>query len=337
MGGTLGRFLSVTLCLLVGSVAAASQSEDPEALIHQGINLRKKGDDVRAEGYFRRAYELARTPRTAAQLGLVEMALSAYPEAEEYLSQALATPDAWVRSNTAVLQQTLGRVRAQLLRVEVAGAPPGATITTPARSAFKVPPDKTVWLPPGDTAIRIEAAGYSAAEMTVRGAAGEARQVTVKMSPEPDSRSMAMARTEASGRRPTSSAAPNEPEATDQRSSGASEPTQPGRGVRWGGVGIAAAGVVAAVVGGVVYAKGRSKRDAIQSPTQPYDPSDANWKTLQSTGLGLLIGGGVLVAGGLTMYFVGRQIGSASSASSNVSLSGGIGHGFGMLRCEGRF
>ncbi|HEX3695674.1 MAG TPA: hypothetical protein VH374_09815 [Polyangia bacterium] len=64
MGGLFGRIIGglVVAGLSLASTAAATQSEDPETLIHQGIELRKKNDDLRAEGYFRRAFELARTP-----------------------------------------------------------------------------------------------------------------------------------------------------------------------------------------------------------------------------------------------------------------------------------
>jgi hypothetical protein len=51
-------------------VRAAPPSEDPEVLIRVGNDFRRKGDNKRAEGYLKRAYEIAHTPRSAAQLGL---------------------------------------------------------------------------------------------------------------------------------------------------------------------------------------------------------------------------------------------------------------------------
>jgi hypothetical protein len=54
---------------------AALAQEEPEALIRQGVELRRKGQNALAQGYFKRAYAIAHTPRSAAQLGLVEHAL----------------------------------------------------------------------------------------------------------------------------------------------------------------------------------------------------------------------------------------------------------------------
>jgi hypothetical protein len=68
------RFLLLFVVCVLGTRAAGA-AEDPEALIRQGIELRRAGQDARAEGYFRRTYQLAATSRTAAQLGLCELAV----------------------------------------------------------------------------------------------------------------------------------------------------------------------------------------------------------------------------------------------------------------------
>src|SRR5512138_3799471 len=76
-----GTAMLVVVSLLASSVAMA-ESEEPEALIRQGIELRRRGDDARAHGYFKRAYELSKTPRAAAQLGLVDQAVGRFAEAD---------------------------------------------------------------------------------------------------------------------------------------------------------------------------------------------------------------------------------------------------------------
>ena len=80
-------------------------------------------------------------------------------EAEQYLAEALATPDRWVKSNAEVIAKALSQARAELLRVEIVGAPPGATITTAARAPVKLDANGMVWLPPGDHSLRVEAPG----------------------------------------------------------------------------------------------------------------------------------------------------------------------------------
>jgi hypothetical protein len=209
------------------------------------------------------------------------MALSAYPETEQYLGDAMANPDAWVRANTQVLQQTLDRARTHLLRVQLVGLPAGATVSTTTRGALKVPPDNTIWLPPGDTTIRVEASGSSGADLKVTGAAGETRRVTVAIAPEVERA--------ASAEPSHSSASYSEAQATIAETPAQPATQTPGSGLRWGGIGVGAAGVVAAVIGGVLLADGNAKRDNLQSRTHPYDPSDANWKTFQTSGIGLLI------------------------------------------------
>src|SRR5262252_5115498 len=88
-----------SLSLPAGWVSA--QTEEPEALIRQGIALRRAGEDARAYGYFKRAYEISKTPRTTAQLGLASQAVGKFSEAELLLSAALETDDPWVQQNRA--------------------------------------------------------------------------------------------------------------------------------------------------------------------------------------------------------------------------------------------
>ncbi|MDB4980822.1 MAG: hypothetical protein JWM82_1574, partial [Myxococcales bacterium] len=53
--------LFVVLALGAWTPFAEAANEDAEGLIRQGIELRRKGDDLRAEGYFKRAYTVAQT------------------------------------------------------------------------------------------------------------------------------------------------------------------------------------------------------------------------------------------------------------------------------------
>ena len=73
--------------------ARAGDSAEAEALIRQGVELRAQKKDERALPLFEKAYQLSRTPRTAGQLGLVEIALGYFVDAEKYLSEALGSPD----------------------------------------------------------------------------------------------------------------------------------------------------------------------------------------------------------------------------------------------------
>ncbi len=87
------------------------------------------------------------------------------------------------------------------------------------------------------------------------------------------------------------------------------------------------------MVGVVVWQKGNSKRDNIEAAKAPYDPSDGNWQTLQRSGVGLMVGGGIAVAAGAVLYVVGHR----ERTQGTSSLSFNIGSGQGLVRWEGRF
>ena len=97
--------LGVAAALLMALVPVTSfaQAQDAEAAIRQGMELRKQGEDARALPYLEKAYQLSRTPRTAAQLGLVQMGLGYWVDAERHLDEALSDPDNyWVAKTRAV-------------------------------------------------------------------------------------------------------------------------------------------------------------------------------------------------------------------------------------------
>src|SRR5262245_713516 len=80
--------------------ARASASNDEDALIRRGLELRRRGDDAAALPHFERAYWLAQSPRSAAQLGFAEQALGRWSDAEVHVAEALrAGDDPWVRKN----------------------------------------------------------------------------------------------------------------------------------------------------------------------------------------------------------------------------------------------
>jgi hypothetical protein len=71
-----GVIWTVGLVLVLGQARLAGGAEPAEdALIRQGIELRRRQEDAAAFPLFKRAYELRRSPRAAAQMGLDELAL----------------------------------------------------------------------------------------------------------------------------------------------------------------------------------------------------------------------------------------------------------------------
>ena len=120
MGLSFGRRCVVTAAVLVVALAALPRSasaQDAEGLIREGVQLRRRGEDAKAHGYFQRAYDVAPTPRTAAQLGLSDLALGKWLDAEIHLTESLSTPDPWVDGNRATIDKSRAKARAQLGRI----------------------------------------------------------------------------------------------------------------------------------------------------------------------------------------------------------------------------
>jgi hypothetical protein len=302
--------VGVILRLLMGVALAA---EDPEALIHQGVELRKAGQDARAEGYFRRAYELAPTPRTAAQLGLVELALGDYFNAEAHLSEALAKRDAWIVANAGVLQESRERARKRLVRVEIVGSPPNAILTFEGGAPQHLPADGVVWAsaePPAT--LRIEAPGHGPVVFHIVGAAGQRQRVVVEL-PLEEAR-------DAAPRAPVIA-----PPATGAVEADRSSDRSPGRALRVAGISTAAVGVVAGVLGVVLYERGTNELHDYQAAVNsdgkiPWNPGDQNWESTRNTGVALLIAGGAAVAGGVTLFLVGRSRAANDAENGLVSF-----------------
>lgn len=160
----------------------AFAGEDPEALIRQGVALRKAGEDSKAQGYFQRAYDIARTPRSAAQLGLCEYALGMWSPAEAHLSEALgATEDSWIRGTEATLRESLATVRTHLGRLRISGTPTGAHVRTAGVERGQLPIDRPLYLAPGSHAVEVSAEGYETQRRTATVVAGEEVRLDVEL------------------------------------------------------------------------------------------------------------------------------------------------------------
>ena len=165
----LGLFLSEA------AHAGESTSAEVEKLIRRGNELRSAGKDSQALPLFQKAYDTAPAPRTAAQLGLVEVQLGYRLEAEAHLSEALAAEgDLWIGKYRSVLEEQLRTVRAGIGEVAVVGSPVGAIVTINGRARGRLPL-APIRVPAGATKIEVTADGYTdaSATVTVRGQSQE--------------------------------------------------------------------------------------------------------------------------------------------------------------------
>jgi hypothetical protein len=318
---------------------AARAQEKPESLIQQGVELRRQGNDALAEGYFKRAYTIAHTPRSAAQLGLVEQALGHFLDAEQHLSEALGHGDTWVDENRSDLEASRVFVRERLARVQVRGLPPGTTVQLGARAPLPVGSDGVVWAPPGAVSLTFAAPGRSPVLEALVATAGLSVELRVEL---PEATTAAPPASAAAP--PGSAAAPPVPAVVATTPLG--QPAQAdlqahddgGRSTRIAGAVVAGAGAALAVAGVVTYALGSSKVGAINSDAasgHPYNTANGNYATLGDAGIGLMIAGGAAVVTGGLLYVLNRAPAN-EPGEARVSF-GYLPGGGGQLLIGGRF
>src|SRR5262245_37948140 len=153
---------------LPGRPAWAGDSAEAEALIRQGVELRAQKKDERALPLFEKAYQLSRSPRTAGQLGLVEMALGYFVDADKYLSEALASPDhPWVAKNLATLKAQLATAKSQIGELYIVGDPNGAEVLVNGKAVGRLPLSTPIRLDKGRAEVQVRAPGYVATTDTL--------------------------------------------------------------------------------------------------------------------------------------------------------------------------
>jgi len=157
---------SAAIAVFVVAVSASADELDADALVQQGIELRREQRDVEALAVFRRAFELSPTPRTRAQIALAEQALAKWVDAERDLRAALEhADDPWIAKNVEVLRGSLKTIEEHLATVRVEG-PPGASVRVNGAAVGTLPlaPVRVV---AGTVHLELEAKGYERATRTV--------------------------------------------------------------------------------------------------------------------------------------------------------------------------
>jgi hypothetical protein len=296
--------------------ARPASKEEPETLLRQGIELRRRGDDQRAHGYFKRAYEISRTPRTAAQLGLSDQAVGQFFEAEPLLSEALSSvDDPWVQEHKAILENSRKTVRQHLGMLTIVGAPDGTLVQIGEHAAIPVPQDGAIWVAPGESNLRFEAPERRAVTKTVTVAAGDKARVEIELvanAPPPRVES------------PPTEASPPEgqPLVTQPPEAAGASPSHRGRGARIAGLTLAGLGVAADVAGYILWSTAGAKLSAIETAAMTsgmFKDGDGNWRTYDRIGVGMLAGGSAAIIVGSIIYFANRHPSSAG-AETRVSL-----------------
>jgi hypothetical protein len=151
------------------SARAASPSEQQaENLIKQGVQLRAQDQTAKALPIFEKAYQVSPTPRPAAQLGLCELELGHFAEAERHLSEALESPThPWIAKNKTVLEHQLETARASIGELAITVSPAGADVTLNGKLLDQSQLGAAIRLSKGPVDVVVRAPGYSLAHETI--------------------------------------------------------------------------------------------------------------------------------------------------------------------------
>jgi PEGA domain len=146
----------------------AAVASDPDQLIREGVDLRRRGDDAAALKLFQRAFQMAPSPRATAQMGLAEQALGQWVSAHEHLRAALdAATDTWVVKSQAILREALNHVGDHVGQIEILGGSVGAEVRINGSPRGKLPLPRAIMAPSGTATIDLSVPGFVAAQRTI--------------------------------------------------------------------------------------------------------------------------------------------------------------------------
>jgi hypothetical protein len=155
-----GRWLCHGIVLTIAIVAGRDLAEaaDPEGLIREGIELRRRGEDAEALRLFQQAFETHKSPKACAQIGLAEQALGKWGAAERHLHQAiLSADDPWIRKNRVPIDEALKVIAGHVGRLDVRGSPAGAEVRVDGELIGQLPIEAAFSATAGGVGIEVRA------------------------------------------------------------------------------------------------------------------------------------------------------------------------------------
>jgi len=321
-------FFLLALGLTLSAPALAAAQDRADELITEGLALRGQGDDRGALPLLEEAHALRPTPRSAAQVGLVQQALGDWVGAATHLSDALASEDdRWIRRNRDALREAMEFVDSRVGRIELDVSESGAEVRIDGelRGSSPLP---AVYASAGTIEVVVSKEGYRTVTRQVVITAGSLSRELVQMR-------------EGMSTDPTSDADPvtndppdDDPIADPGPRDDAGEGGGSGRIFTWIAAGVA---VAAGVGAGLTWWQANEQYagleiggdgEACMPNCQPEHTSSVS--TLVTVTNVLLVTSIVAGAGAILLFFV-----EGSGDDGDESLSVGIGPGSVTLR--GRF
>jgi hypothetical protein len=313
------RLALLAIALTVMPLHRAWAANDPveDDLLKRGVEDRNHQDDAAALELFRKAYAVRQSPRAEAQMGLAEMALGQWVEAEKHIDHSLSSTDAWIRKNSAVLKESLAKVRKNLGSLQVMGSPAGAEVIIEGERRGTLPMDQPIRVHIGDCRFDVRSPGFAPLSRVVQISVGalsretvHLSELTVPVAPPP----VAVAAPPDVVRPEPMVSAKNDLPA-DRFESRYRSPRLRTTGMILAGAGVLAAG--AGLTFGVL-AKNAGEHDRALVVYDPgREPLGHRYETLQFVGYGV---GAALLVGGVTSFILGNRRPDNEAGTSSVSL-----------------
>jgi hypothetical protein len=291
------RSLRIAALLWATSLSVGALAAEPsaDALIEQGLSLRRDAKPEQALEMFRKAHALAPSPRTFGQMGLVETSLKKWVEGENHLAVSLANPDdRWVAKNRAFLDEALGLCRSHVGDLVVSG-PAGAEVFVGGQSVGTLPAVPALRLAEGTVTVSADAPGSKPFKQTVTVRPGARATLAIALAPIV---AAPVAPPTAPTAAPVPAPAPATLIATEPPTHGKSGPTN---WHTWAGVSLAVAG--AAAIGWGIYwiAIDNNQTGQLDSNNRPLGYAT------RTPGLIIAGAGAAALVGGAAIYFTGRR------------------------------
>ena len=181
----MNRSLLIAALLWATSLSLSARAAEPsaDALIEQGLGLRRDGRPEQALELFRKAHALAPSPRTFGQMGLVETSLKKWVEGENHLAVSLANPDdRWVAKNRAFLDEALGLCRSHVGDLIVSG-PVGAEVIVGGQTVGTLPAVPALRLAEGTVTVSASGPEAKPFERTVTIRPGARTTLAISLDP----------------------------------------------------------------------------------------------------------------------------------------------------------
>jgi len=143
-------------------LGASAGAADYETLMRDAVSKRRAGDDMAALKLFQQAYELNKTAKALAQMGLAEQALGRWGAADRHLHQALETggSDPWIKKNRAAIGSSLDTIATHVGQLDVIGQPAGAEVQVDGEGVGQLPLEHPLTVTAGGVAVEVSARGY---------------------------------------------------------------------------------------------------------------------------------------------------------------------------------